>query len=222
MTILVVEDERAVRDALARALRLNGYQVAIAASGGEALQTVPVLQPEAILLDVAMPGPDGIEVCSRLRAAGSKVPILMLTARDGIDDRVVGLDAGADDYLVKPFALEELLARVRALLRRSGQELREEPLEFADIRLHAGNAARAERDLALTRTEYRLLELLMLHPRQVMTRDLIFARVWGYDLEASSNTVEVYVSYLRRKLEASGEPRVLHTVRGMGYVLRAP
>lgn len=220
VAILVVDDERTIRDAVARALRVNGFEVAVAVSGDEALQTVNVFRPDAILLDVTMPGTDGLEVCTRLRAAGSAVPILMLTARDAIDDRVAGLDAGADDYLVKPFAVDELIARLRALLRRSDRRLIDDPLELGDIRLHAGQAQRAGRDLGLTRTEYHLLELFMLHPRQVMTRELIFAHVWGYDFDASSNAIEVYISYLRRKLEANGESRVIHTVRGMGYVLR--
>ena len=181
-----------------------------------------MLRPEVIVLDLMMPRVDGIEVCKRLRASGARVPVLMLTARDAVADRVAGLDAGADDYLVKPFALDELIARVRALLRRSGRRLRDEPLEIGDVKCTAGMASRGDRDLDLTRTEYSLLELFMVNPRQVMTRDLIFERVWGYEFQAGSNAIEVYISYLRRKLEAGGEPRLIHTVRGMGYVLREP
>jgi two-component system response regulator MprA len=222
MAVLVVDDERTIREAVARALRMHGYDVALAADGDQAMQTVAVLRPEVIVLDLMMPRVDGIEVCKRLRASGARVPVLMLTARDAIADRVNGLEAGADDYLVKPFALDELIARVRALLRRAGQTPREEPLEVADVYLHAGQATRAGRDLDLTRTEYGLLELFMLNPRQVMTRDMIFERVWGYEFQPGSNAIEVYISYMRRKLEAAGEPRLIHTVRGMGYVLREP
>jgi two-component system response regulator MprA len=222
MALLVVDDERSIREAVARALRANGFDVALAADGETALQSVYALRPQAIVLDVMMPGVDGIEVCRRLRASGAKVPVLMLTARDAIDERVAGLEAGADDYLVKPFALDELLARVRALLRRAGAALDDEPLELGDVTVHGGQARRGERDLDLTRTEYSLLELFLTNPRQVMTREVIFERVWGYEHEPGSNAIEVYVSYLRRKLEAGGEPRVIHTVRGMGYIARAP
>ena len=222
MALLVVDDERSIREALARALRANGFDVALAADGETALQSVYALRPQAIVLDVMMPGVDGIEVCRRLRASGARVPVLMLTARDAIDDRVAGLDAGADDYLVKPFALDELMARVRALLRRAGAAPGDEPLELGDVVLHGGQARRGDRDLDLTRTEYALLELFLANPRQVMTRELIFDRVWGYDFEPGSNAIEVYVSYLRRKLEAGGEPRLIHTVRGMGYIAREP
>jgi two-component system response regulator MprA len=222
MALLVVDDERSIREAVARALRANGFDVALAQDGETALQSVYALRPQAIVLDVMMPGVDGIEVCRRLRASGAKVPVLMLTARDAIDERVAGLEAGADDYLVKPFALDELLARVRALLRRAGAANGDEPLELADVVVHAGQARRGERDLDLTRTEYALLELFLTNPRQVMTRDVIFERVWGYEHEPGSNAIEVYVSYLRRKLEAGGEPRLIHTVRGMGYIARAP
>ena len=222
MTVLVVDDERTIREALARALRANGYDVAVAADGSEALQLVGVLRPEAIVLDVMMPCVDGLEACRRLRASGARVPVLMLTARDAVEDRVEGLDAGADDYLVKPFALDELLARVRALLRRTSGRRPDELLTHADVVLGGGQAQRNGRDLELTRTEYSLLELFLLNPRQVMTRDLIFERVWGYEFGTGSNAIEVYVSYLRRKLEAGGEPRLIHTVRGMGYILRDP
>jgi two-component system response regulator MprA len=222
MALLVVDDERSIREAVARALRANGFDVALAQDGETALQSVYALRPQAIVLDVMMPGVDGIEVCRRLRASGAKVPVLMLTARDAIDDRVAGLEAGADDYLVKPFALDELLARVRALLRRAGAAPSDEPLELGDVVVHAGQARRGERQLDLTRTEYALLELFLTNPRQVMTREVIFERVWGYEHTPGSNAIEVYVSYLRRKLEAGGESRLIHTVRGMGYIARPP
>jgi two-component system response regulator MprA len=216
--ILVVDDEPSVRDALDRALRMDGYRVQLASDGTEALDALAHTPPDAIVLDVLMPEPNGLEVCRRLRAAGDRTPVLMLTARDAVPDRVKGLDAGADDYLVKPFALEELGARLRALLRRSGSPV-EDPLRYADIVLDpAGHTVhRGERLIELTRTEYLLLELLMNHPRQVLTRTQIFEHVWGYDFGPSSNSLEVYVGYLRRKL---GEPRVIQTVRGVGYVLR--
>ena len=217
----MVDDEPSVRAALDRALRMDGYRVQLAADGTEALDALAHTPPDAIVLDVLMPEPDGLEVCRRLRAAGDRTPVLMLTARDAVPDRVKGLDAGADDYLVKPFALEELGARLRALLRRSGGPI-EEPLRYAGIELDpAGHTVhRGERLIELTRTEFLLLEMLMNHPRQVLTRTQIFEHVWGYDFGPSSNSLEVYVGYLRRKLEANGEPRVLHTVRGVGYVLR--
>ena len=220
MRILVVDDEPAVRDALRRALALEGYDVDLAADGEEALRAA-ARAPDAIVLDVLMPPPDGLEVARRLRRSGSRVPILMVTARDDVEDRVAGLDAGADDYLVKPFALEELHARLRALLRRAtgrnGGVLR-----FADLMLDPDtrDVARAGRAIELTRTEFSLLELFMLNPRQVLTRAVIFERIWGYDFGPSSNSLEVYVGYLRRKTEAGGEPRLIHTVRGVGYVLR--
>ncbi len=217
----MADDEPAVREALERALRLEGYRVALAADGREALAACAEAPPDAVVLDVLMPFMDGLEVCRRLRAGGDRTPILMLTARDGVRDRVSGLDAGADDYLVKPFALEELLARVRALLRRAGGG-RPEVLRFADLSLDLGayEVRRGERQIELTRTEFLLLELLMRHPRQVLPRDLIFEHVWGYDFGPASNSLEVYVGYLRRKTEADGEPRLIHTVRGVGYVLR--
>jgi two-component system, OmpR family, response regulator MprA len=221
--VLVVDDEPAVREALERALRLAGYEVELAVDGEEALVRLG-LEPGAadlVVLDVLMPKLDGLEVCRRLRRLGNGVPILMLTARDDVDDRVAGLDAGADDYVVKPFALEELFARVRALLRRSGNGT-EEVLRFADLELDPRRyeVRRADDAIELTRTEFSLLELLMRNPRQVLTRSLIFERVWGYDFGPSSNSLEVYIGYLRRKTEAGGGPRLIQTVRGVGYALR--
>jgi two-component system response regulator MprA len=223
--VLVVDDEPAVRRALERALRLENHEVAFAADGEEALDALATEPADAVILDVMMPKLDGLEVCRRLRKAGDRTPVLMLTARDAIDDRVEGLDVGADDYLVKPFALRELLARVRALLRRAGEDDgKEEALSFEDLRLdlRAHEAWRGERRLALTRTEFLLLELFLRHPRQVLTRSAIFESVWGYDFGSSSNSLGVYMGYLRRKTEVGEEPRLLHTVRGVGYVLRTP
>ena len=224
MRILVVDDEPAVRVALERALRLEGYDVALAEDGDDALRLVERDAPELVVLDVLMPTLDGIAVCRRLRRAGDRTPILMLTARDAVSDRVSGLDAGADDYLVKPFALEELLARVRALLRRSVNGDPHGVLRFADVFLDPGThqVGRGAREIELTRTEFLLLELFLLNPRQVLPRSLIFERVWGYDFGPTSNSLEVYVGYLRRKLESDGEPRLLQTVRGVGYALREP
>jgi two-component system response regulator MprA len=221
MRVLVVDDERPVRDALERALRLEGYDVELAADGAEALTQLALASPDAIVLDVLMPDVDGLEVCRRLRSAGDRTPILLLTARDAVSDRVAGLDAGADDYLVKPFALEELFARLRALLRRSSNGAGT-VLRFADLTLDTGTreVRRGERRIDLTRTEFLLLELFLRNPRQVLTRSLIFDRVWGYDFGPTSNALEVYVGYLRRKTEAGGEPRLIHTVRGVGYALR--
>ena len=221
MRILVVDDEPAVREAIERALRLDGYDVELAADGAEALLAVAARSPDAMVLDVLMPQVDGLQVCRRLRGGGDRLPILMLTARDAIGDRVGGLDAGADDYLVKPFALDELLARLRALLRRAHPDERAE-LRFADLTLDpvAHEVRRGDRAIDLTRTEFLLLELFMRHPRQVLPRSTIFEHVWGYDFGATSNSLEVYMSYLRRKTEAGAEPRVLQTVRGVGYVLR--
>jgi two-component system, OmpR family, response regulator MprA len=223
--ILVVDDEPAVQSALFRALTLEHYEVAKASDGHEALERLGIAPYEAIILDIAMPKVDGLEVCRRLREGGDTTPVLMLTARGEVDDRVAGLDAGADDYLVKPFALRELLARVRALLRRAGDEDgKQETLTFEDLRLdlRAHEAWRGERMLALTRTEFLLLELFLRHPRQVLTRSAIFESVWGYDFGSSSNSLGVYIGYLRRKTELADEPRLLHTVRGVGYVLRTP
>jgi two-component system response regulator MprA len=221
MKVLVVDDEPAVLVALERALRLERYEVALARDGGEALEVLAAGSPDAIVLDVAMPGVDGLEVCRRLRATGDRTPVLMLTARDAIDDRVAGLDAGADDYLVKPFALRELQARLRALLRRADPSVGS--LRFGDLVLDPAtrDVRRGDRTIALSRTEFLLLTLFLEHPRQVLTRSQIFERVWGYDFGATSNALAVYVGYLRRKTEAGGEPRLLHTVRGVGYILRA-
>jgi two-component system response regulator MprA len=220
--ILVVDDEPAVLDAVDRALRLEGYDTELAADGREALDALAAGAPDALVLDLLMPQVDGLEVCRRLRAAGDRTPVLVLTARDAVSDRVRGLDAGADDYLVKPFALEELLARLRALLRRVGVADEQEAVRFVDIELRPveHTVRRGRRAVELTRTEFLLLELFLRHPRQVLTRAQIFERVWGYDFGESSNSLEVYVGYLRRKLEADGEPRLLQTVRGIGYVLR--
>jgi two-component system, OmpR family, response regulator MprA len=223
--ILVVDDEPAVQNALFRALTLEHYDVAKASDGHEALQRLGTTPYEAIILDIAMPRMSGLELCVRLREGGDSTPVLMLTARGEVDDRVAGLDAGADDYLVKPFALRELLARVRALLRRAGEDDdRQELLSFEDLRLdlRAHEAWRGERLLALTRTEFLLLEMFLRHPRQVLTRSAIFESVWGYDFGSSSNSLGVYMGYLRRKTEVGEEPRLLHTVRGVGYVLRTP
>jgi two-component system response regulator MprA len=218
---MVVDDEPGVRAALERALRIERYDVRLAGDGTEALALLAERSPDAIVLDVSMPDVDGLEVCRRLRAAGDRTPVLMLTARDAVDDRVAGLDAGADDYLVKPFALKELQARLRALLRRT-EATRAGVLRFADLELDpvAREVRRAGREIELSRTEFNLLELFLEHPRQVLTRTQIFERVWGYDFGATSNALGVYMGYLRRKTEAGGEPRLLHTVRGVGYILR--
>jgi two-component system, OmpR family, response regulator MprA len=225
--ILVVDDEPAVQSALSRALTLEHYQVCKAADGREALERLGMAPFEAVILDISMPHVDGLEVCRRLREGGDRTPVLMLTAREKVDDRVAGLDAGADDYLVKPFALRELLARIRALLRRAGEDDKEgeDVLAFEDLRLdrRAHEAWRGERMLQLTRTEFLLLEMFLRHPRQVLTRSAIFEHVWGYDFGSTSNSLGVYMGYLRRKTEqGEHEPRLLHTVRGVGYVLRAP
>jgi two-component system response regulator MprA len=222
MKILVVDDERAVRESLRRALELEGYEIELAEDGSQALERLEAEpEPDAMVLDILMPGVDGLEVSRTLRRKGSKVPILMLTARTQVEDRVEGLDAGADDYLTKPFALEELLARVRALLRRTGDGTGE-TLRFADLELDPGTreVTRSGERIELTRTEFSLLELFLLNPRQVLTRSLIFERVWGYDFGFASNSLDVYIGYLRRKTEAGGKPRLIHTVRGVGYALR--
>jgi len=216
----VVDDERAVRESLRRALALEGYEVDLAEDGEGALESVRRAEPDALILDVLMPGIDGLEVSRRLRRGGSKVPILMLTARDAVENRVEGLDAGADDYVTKPFALEELLARVRALLRRTTGA--GEVMRFADVELDPSTrqVTRGGEPIELTRTEFALLELLMLNPRQVLTRSVIFERVWGYDFGYASNSLDVYIGYLRRKTEGGGRPRLIQTVRGVGYALR--
>jgi two-component system, OmpR family, response regulator MprA len=224
MRLLVVDDDPSVREALALVLDLNGFDVATAADGREAIRTLTSDSPDAVVLDVLMPGLDGLEVCRRIRATGDRTPVLMLTARTEVSERVAGLEAGADDYLAKPFAHEELVARLRALLRRSGWRADDDVLRFEDLELDpiAHEARRGGRLLELTRTELLLLELLLMHPRQVLTRETIFDRVWGYDFGPASNSLEVYVGYLRRKTEAGGEQRLVHTVRGVGYVLRKP
>ena len=224
MRVLVVDDEPAVREALERILHLEGFDVEMARDGREAVRSQATAPADAVLLDVLMPELDGLEVCRRMRDTGDRTPVLMLTARDEVGDRVAGLEAGADDYLPKPFALEELLARLRALLRRSGWMDQRDVLRFDDLELdpHSHEVRRGQRLMELTRTEFLLLELFLHHPRQVLTRSQIFDRVWGYDFGPASNSLEVYVGYLRRKTEEAGEPRLLHTVRGVGYVLRAP
>ncbi|HEX6195438.1 MAG TPA: response regulator transcription factor [Jiangellaceae bacterium] len=223
MRILVVDDDHAVRESLRRSLRFNGYDVDVAVDGEDALAKVADSTPDAVVLDVMMPNMDGLATCRALRSAGHDVPILMLTARDEVSDRVAGLDAGADDYLPKPFALEELLARVRALLRRStpsGSDAN--VLQLADLTLDpvTRDVKRGDRRLRLTRTEFSLLELLLRHPRQVLSRETILEEVWGYDFPTTANSLEVYVGYIRRKTEEGDEPRLIHTVRGVGYVAR--
>jgi two-component system response regulator MprA len=233
MRILVVDDDAAVRDSLARTLRFEGHQVDTVREGRQALAAIHAGEPDAMILDVSMPVLDGLETCRLLRADGVLVPVLMLTARDSVGDRVAGLDAGADDYLVKPFALQELLARLRALLRRSALVAAADPatapagarpdwLTFADVRLDPGTREvwRGDRRLRLTRTEFSILEVFLRHPRQVLTRAVLFEQVWGYDFGETSNSIHVYLGYLRRKLESGGESRLLHTVRGVGFVLR--
>ena len=224
MKILVVDDERAVRESLRRALELEGYEVELASDGEEALGRLALEPPiDAAILDILMPGIDGLEVCRRVRANRNPIPVLMLTARAEVDNRVAGLDAGADDYLPKPFALAELLARVRALLRRAGNgQVESDVLSFADLELDLGTreVRRGGRPIELTRTEFSLLELLLRNPRQVLTRSIIFERVWGFDFGPSSNSLDVYIGYLRRKTEDGGATRLIHTVRGVGYALR--
>lgn len=222
--LLVADDEPAVREALRRALEVEGYRVELAEDGADALARIAAAEPDALVLDILMPNVDGLTVCRRLRDEGRRLPVLMLTARDSVGDRVTGLDAGADDYLVKPFALEELLARVRSLLRRGDPAAADGVLRFADLELHPATreVRRGGRAIDLTRTEFHLLELLMRNPRQVLTRSLIFERVWGYDFGPTSNSLDVYIGYLRRKTEAGGAPRLIQTVRGVGYALREP
>jgi two-component system, OmpR family, response regulator MprA len=223
--VLVVDDDRAVRESLRRSLEFNGYAVSLAEDGASALAGISGTNPDAIVMDVMMPRLDGIETTRALRSVGNQVPILVLTARDAVGDRVEGLDAGADDYLTKPFALDELLARLRALLRRATPDQSagaDERLEFADLAMDLASreVRRGDRSMTLTRTEFNLLELFMRRPRRVLERSFILEEVWGFDFPTTANSLEVYVGYLRRKTEAEGEPRLLHTVRGVGYVLR--
>ncbi len=222
-TVLVVDDDKAVRESLRRSLEFNGYAVALAGDCAEALAVIPAADPDVVVMDVMMPRLGGLETTRTLRAAGNDVPILVLTARDAVGDRVEGLDAGADDYLTKPFALAELLARLRALLRRVGPaEDETEVLEFADLSMDLASreVCRGERQIELTRTEFTLLEMFLRRPRRVLNRSFILEEVWGYDFPTTANSLEVYVGYLRRKTEAAGEPRLIHTVRGVGYVLK--
>jgi len=220
--VLIAEDDRSVRQSLQRALRFEGYDISLAVDGAEALEAIQDDRPDALILDIMMPYVDGLSVCRRIRAKNDDLPILMLTARHEISDRVAGLDAGADDYLVKPFALDELLARLRALLRRTAPEDLGGSLTFADLTLdpETRRVERAGRPMELTKTEFDLLELLMLNSGIVLTREVIYERIWGYDFGTSSNSLDVYIGYLRRKTEAEGEPRLIHTVRGVGYALR--
>jgi two-component system response regulator MprA len=222
--VLVVDDDKAVRESLRRSLEFNGYAVSLAADGAEALAGIGRIAPDVVVMDVMMPRLDGIETTKSLRKAGNDVPILVLTARAAVGERVEGLDAGADDYLTKPFALQELLARLRALLRRvvPTDDDEVEVLSFADLSMNLAtrDVRRGERTMELTRTEFTLLEMFLRRPRRVLERSFILEEVWGYDFPTTANSLEVYVGYLRRKTEAEGEPRLLHTVRGVGYVLK--
>ncbi|MET7847571.1 response regulator transcription factor [Streptomyces avermitilis] len=227
--ILIVDDEPAVREALQRSLAFEGYDTEVAVDGADALEKATAYEPDLVVLDIQMPRMDGLTAARRIRGAGTTTPILMLTARDTVGDRVTGLDAGADDYLVKPFELDELFARIRALLRRSSYAAtavgvpEDDALTFGDLRMDLATreVTRGGRSVELTRTEFTLLEMFLAHPRQVLTREQILKAVWGFDFEPSSNSLDVYVMYLRRKTEAGGEPRLVHTVRGVGYVLRS-
>jgi two-component system response regulator MprA len=223
--VLVVDDDPALREALTRALRLDGYDVTAVSNGLKALEAMPEVEPDVLVLDLMMPYVGGLEVCRRLRTKGDRTPVLVLTARDEVGDRVAGLDAGADDYLVKPFALDELRARLRALLRRAKPaEDEQSAVTLADLSLDpvSREVRRGVRHVDLTRTEFALLELLLRNAGRVLTRDVIMDRVWGYELEPASNSLEVFIGYLRRKTEADGEPRLIHTVRGVGYTAREP
>jgi two-component system response regulator MprA len=224
MRLLVVDDDRALRDVLRRTLALAGYDVRVAETGAGALAEVTSVVPDAVVLDIGLPDIDGLEVCRLLRREGNRVPVLMLTARDAVSDRIDGLDAGADDYLVKPFDIDELKARIRALLRRAGSDGGPDGLSFAELQLDPARhgVVVGERFVELTRTEYQLLELLMMNPRRVLPHSLIYDRVWGYDFGPTSNALRVYVGYLRRKLEDAGARSLIHTVRGVGYALREP
>jgi two-component system response regulator MprA len=224
MRLLVVDDDRGLRDVLRRTLSLSGYEVRLAEGGAEALAEVSSAVPDAMVLDIGLPDIDGLEVCRLLRREGNRLPILMLTARDAVSDRIDGLDAGADDYLVKPFDIDELKARIRALLRRSGDGGFDGSLSFGELRLDSARHGVVVNDsfVELTRTEYQLLELLILNPRRVLPHALIYERVWGYDFGPTSNALRVYVGYLRRKLEDAGARPLIHTVRGVGYSLREP
>jgi two-component system response regulator MprA len=223
--VLVVDDDKAVRESLRRSLEFNGYDVALACDGAEALAGIAAVAPDVVIMDVMMPRLDGIEATRALRTAGNDLPILVLTARDAVGDRVEGLDAGADDYLTKPFALQELLARLRALLRRAApreDDAEDEVLSFSDLSMDVATreVRRGDRQIELTRTEFTLLEMFLRRPRRVLERSFILEEVWGYDFPTTANSLEVYVGYLRRKTEADGEPRLIHTVRGVGYVLK--
>ena len=223
--VLVVDDDKAVRESLRRSLEFNGYDVSLASDGAEALAGIAAVAPDVVVMDVMMPRLDGLEATRALRTAGNDLPILVLTARDAVGDRVEGLDAGADDYLTKPFALQELLARLRALLRRAApraEDAEDEVLSFSDLSMDVATreVLRANRPIELTRTEFTLLEMFLRRPRRVLERSFILEEVWGYDFPTTANSLEVYVGYLRRKTEAEGEPRLIHTVRGVGYVLK--
>lgn len=224
MRVLVIEDDDAVRSAIRRSLVLAGHEVAEAVDGEDGLSHLADDVPDVVILDVGLPKLDGIEVCRRLRSAGDRTPVLMLTARDAVEDRVAGLEAGADDYLVKPYDVRELRARINAIMRRHLPDADGHSMQFNGLELDAdAHAARInEREVELTRTEYQLLELFMLNPRRVLRVELIYDRIWGYDISVTSNSLRVYIGYLRKKLEAEGEPRLIHTVHGVGYVLREP